>query len=331
MGRWFHCPVRSDALSWGHASTHSTAKGQRAAVIGPGRRRSMRVLLSVPIPVTGKNTSDQDFQEETRTLVVNAHGALISLAARVAAGQEVTVANKATQHTQECRIVYLGDAQGGKTQMGIEFVKPSRTFWQIDFPPDDWVVPEELIGLRAPICRSRGLPSALAANSARTFPNGSCACNCTGVRAALFANQTRKLDVSAASFRARTGAARFLKLEISGGHSDRVRSPLLGARAVDRSRCHRKQEREIPASAANQPRAARRSAPSGSRVPAARSPARRCRDSLARPGQSEALRSPCAHFVQIHFVLMAFQRCGIRVGIKLVVDREEMCAPEPWV
>ena len=34
-------------------------------------------------------------------------------------------------------------AQAGKAQMGIEFLKPSRTFWQIDFPPDDWVVPED--------------------------------------------------------------------------------------------------------------------------------------------------------------------------------------------
>lgn len=108
----------------------------------PGRRRSMRVLLSVPIQVSGKTTAGKDFQEETRTLVVNAHGALISLAAPVAAEQKITVSNPATQQVMECRVVYLGTAQGGKTQMGIEFMKPSRVFWQIDFPPDDWVVPE---------------------------------------------------------------------------------------------------------------------------------------------------------------------------------------------
>lgn len=118
-------------------------KDKEPLLLDAGRRRSMRVLLSVPITVTGKNTSNQDFHEDTRTLVVNAHGALISLAARVAAAQEVTLANKATQHIQKCRIVYVGAAQAGKAQMGIEFVKPSRTFWQIDFPPDDWVVPED--------------------------------------------------------------------------------------------------------------------------------------------------------------------------------------------
>ncbi|HUJ31716.1 MAG TPA: PilZ domain-containing protein [Candidatus Acidoferrum sp.] len=111
-------------------------------IADPGRRRSMRVLLSVPIFVSGKNASGQDFQEETRTLVVNAHGALISLATPVVADQRVTLANKATAQSLQCRVVYLGTAQAGKVQMGIEFERPSPSFWQIDFPPDDWVVPE---------------------------------------------------------------------------------------------------------------------------------------------------------------------------------------------
>lgn len=107
-----------------------------------GRRRSMRVLLSVPIVVSGKDKEGKDFSEDTRTLVVNAHGALISLTTPVVAGQQITVANKATRSSLECRVVYLGNSQDNKTQMGIEFIKASSTFWQIDFPPDDWVVPE---------------------------------------------------------------------------------------------------------------------------------------------------------------------------------------------
>ena len=108
----------------------------------PGRRRSMRVLLSVPILVSGKNANDQDFKEETRTLVVNAHGALIALEAHVVAQQNITLSNKSTQQSIDCRVVHIGSAQGGKTQVGAEFIKPSGKFWQIDFPPDDWVVPE---------------------------------------------------------------------------------------------------------------------------------------------------------------------------------------------
>ena len=100
------------------------------------------MLLSVPIDVSGKTARGEDFKEEARTLVVNAHGALIALSAPVAAGQKIVVANRATQEARECRVIYLGSTQGGKTQMGVEFVKPSATFWRIDFPPDDWVVPE---------------------------------------------------------------------------------------------------------------------------------------------------------------------------------------------
>lgn len=120
----------------------STTADKQQLVLDTGRRRSMRVLLSVPIHVSGKTKTNQDFDEETRTLVVNAHGALISLAAKVIAGQEVTLSNSSTRSSIGCRIVYVGNPTSGKMQMGIEFLKPCPSFWQIDFPPDDWVVPE---------------------------------------------------------------------------------------------------------------------------------------------------------------------------------------------
>jgi PilZ domain len=108
----------------------------------PGRRRSLRVLLSVPIQVSGKDIAGKDFNEETRTLVVNAHGALISLATQVKAGQQLHLSNKATEKSMNCRVVYVSAPQAGRMQMGIEFEKASPSFWQIDFPPDDWVAPE---------------------------------------------------------------------------------------------------------------------------------------------------------------------------------------------
>jgi hypothetical protein len=107
-----------------------------------GRRRSMRVLLTVPILVVGKTAAGEDFKEETRTLVVNAHGALISLAAAVKGGQKIRISNHATSQSLVCRVVYVGSPGAGKMQMGIEFEAPCPAFWQIDFPPEDWVQPE---------------------------------------------------------------------------------------------------------------------------------------------------------------------------------------------
>jgi hypothetical protein len=108
----------------------------------PGLRRSTRVLASVPILVSGKTSEGQHFTADAQTLVVNAHGALISLAKPVALGEQIMVRNKSTQESRLCRIVYLGTTRGGRIQMGIEFLGPSPSFWQIDFPPDDWDVPE---------------------------------------------------------------------------------------------------------------------------------------------------------------------------------------------
>jgi hypothetical protein len=100
-------------------------------------RRSMRILLSVPVTVDGQ-ISNQTFYEDTRTLVVNAHGALISLSARVSIGQTIKMFNASTKDSLECRVVYASSPQTGRCQLGVEFLQPSSSFWQIDFPPDDW-------------------------------------------------------------------------------------------------------------------------------------------------------------------------------------------------
>ena len=122
----------------------SDSPGSADLALDKGRRRSMRVMLSVTVIVRGKNPDGKSsFTEETKTLVVNAHGALIHLRSEVKADQKITLTHKRTVVTEICRIVYVGRMQGGKAQVGIEFDKPSPKFWGISFPPDDWNVPVE--------------------------------------------------------------------------------------------------------------------------------------------------------------------------------------------
>lgn len=107
------------------------------------RRRSQRVILSLPVIVrTEDGPKDSSFEEETNTLVVNVHGALILLAGKVVKGQRLRLTNRATKVEQLCRAATLGPTSGGKTQVGVEFLKPSPDFWHISFPPEDWVLPE---------------------------------------------------------------------------------------------------------------------------------------------------------------------------------------------
>ena len=109
------------------------------------RRRSQRVIVSVPVTVSSEGgNKDRSFSEETQTLVVNAHGAMVALAAKVDRGQTLQLKNRATQENLLCKVVYMGPATGGKNQVGIDFTSSSPDFWRIAFPPEDWVLPDPL-------------------------------------------------------------------------------------------------------------------------------------------------------------------------------------------
>jgi len=109
----------------------------------PSRRRSQRVILTVAVTVrTEGGPKDASFEEETHTVVVNLHGALIVLKAKVAQGQKLWLTNRATKEVQLCRVATIAPVSGGKPQIGVEFLKPSPDFWHISFPPEDWVLPE---------------------------------------------------------------------------------------------------------------------------------------------------------------------------------------------
>ena len=107
------------------------------------RRRSQRVILSVGVIVRTEDApKNSSFEEETSTLVVNAHGALIALSGKVEKGQKLRVTNRASKAFELCRVVSASPGSGGKAQVAVEFLKPSPDFWHIAFPPEDWVVPE---------------------------------------------------------------------------------------------------------------------------------------------------------------------------------------------
>ena len=107
------------------------------------RRRSQRVILSVAVTVRSEAGSRQaSFDEETRTLIVNAHGALIAIAGKVEKGQTLELTNRATREEQLCDVVHVGPVSGGKAQVGVEFKSPAPDFWHIAFPPEDWTAPE---------------------------------------------------------------------------------------------------------------------------------------------------------------------------------------------
>jgi len=110
-----------------------------STTVSPGtRRRSQRVLMQVPVLVRGTDVQSRGFEEETETLSISAHGALIMLGAKVAPGTKVIVKHQSTQEEQESEVVFVGTTRSGKAEVGLEFASPRPTFWRVAFPPEDW-------------------------------------------------------------------------------------------------------------------------------------------------------------------------------------------------
>jgi len=101
-------------------------------------RRSQRVLFDTPVVIRGESPGHKRFQEETFTVTVSAHGALVVLAAKVDVGQRVVVMNPSNWDEREGRVAYTGPAYAGLAQVAVEFTKPSPDFWAVNSPPTDW-------------------------------------------------------------------------------------------------------------------------------------------------------------------------------------------------
>jgi hypothetical protein len=108
-----------------------------AAETGSDRRRSHRVQIAMGLLVRGAS-GGANFEEDTQTISVNAHGCMVRLGAKVARGQQITIINKKTAEELTCTVTYIGQADGSKFEVGIEFVEPSPVFWRIAFPPENW-------------------------------------------------------------------------------------------------------------------------------------------------------------------------------------------------
>ena len=102
------------------------------------QRRSQRVMLKVSVVVLAQGADNKRVSEETRTVTVNAHGAMILLGMKASIGQLLTLRNSRTGEEASCRVVYLSPHQSEKREVGVDFMKPSPRFWRISFPPSDW-------------------------------------------------------------------------------------------------------------------------------------------------------------------------------------------------
>ena len=114
------------------------AESRELSWLAANRRRSQRVLMKLPVRISGQAGAASSFEEVTYTLAISAHGALIVVTAPVYRGQRFTLSNVQTNAALEGVVAHVDRAPGEQTKVGVEFMMPNQTFWRVAFPPKDW-------------------------------------------------------------------------------------------------------------------------------------------------------------------------------------------------
>jgi hypothetical protein len=97
-------------------------------------RRSSRVLVSLPLAVSGQKSDGSHVSGAAETILVNRHGARIRSNVPLEPRMEVRVAMLAPYKWRVGQVVW---ADFLEKEYGIELSRPEN-FWGIYFPPEDW-------------------------------------------------------------------------------------------------------------------------------------------------------------------------------------------------
>jgi hypothetical protein len=97
-------------------------------------RRSSRVIVSLPLAVSGQKSDGSHVSGAAETILVNRHGARIRSSVPLEPSMEVRVALLAPYKWRVGQVVW---ADSREKEYGIELRRPEN-FWGIYFPPEDW-------------------------------------------------------------------------------------------------------------------------------------------------------------------------------------------------
>jgi hypothetical protein len=86
------------------------------------RRRTVRVMLRIPLKVHGISSEGETFAVETMTHTISLHGASVELEYPVELGDILTVENELTRQQVEGKVVTLRKTREGKVHVGCQLL-----------------------------------------------------------------------------------------------------------------------------------------------------------------------------------------------------------------
>lgn len=100
------------------------------------KRRSDRLMLAIPLGISGTDSKGVPFKDEARTIVLNRHGARIHVRRHLTAGQSLRITNLIGNHEAGFRVVGPVSPRTEKGgEWGVEYTDTKENIWGIQFPP----------------------------------------------------------------------------------------------------------------------------------------------------------------------------------------------------
>jgi hypothetical protein len=102
------------------------------------RRRSLRIVMRIPLLISPADSADLAEWEPVETLVISLHGGLVRTRQQMQVGTTLDIRMRNRNRSTRGRVVWIGSEGNGKGfDLGFEILEPPG-FWEIQFPPDRW-------------------------------------------------------------------------------------------------------------------------------------------------------------------------------------------------
>jgi PilZ domain-containing protein len=98
------------------------------------RRRTVRVMLTVPLKVRGQSDTGEKFSAKSISHSISLHGGSIELNEDVVLGEILQLENEITREKAEGKVVWIRRTRDGKRYVALEFTSPDVNFWHMVFP-----------------------------------------------------------------------------------------------------------------------------------------------------------------------------------------------------
>jgi TonB family protein len=110
-----------------------------------GQMRADAVSIEIPVKVHGSRVTQvvrevtphtEPFEEQTSTMIVFPHGAVLRMSTAVTVGQMLVVTNSKTRQDAICRVVKVRTFTNAQGYVEIEFSHPQAGYWGVSFSGD---------------------------------------------------------------------------------------------------------------------------------------------------------------------------------------------------